>query len=70
MRILRSYDKGETVSIEIMRKQKRLTVAWKVPSREERSFRLHEERHHEPEEQSGMRGRVLRLRHRLHLQRV
>jgi len=70
MRILRSYDKGETVSIEIMRKQKRLTVAWKVPSREERSFRLHQERHHEPEEQSEMRGRLLRLRHRLHLQRV
>ncbi len=34
MRILRSYDVGETVSVEIMRKQKRLTVAWKVPERE------------------------------------
>ena len=35
MRILRSYDAGETVSIEIMRKQKRLTLAWKVPERED-----------------------------------
>jgi len=69
MRILRSYDKGETVSIEIMRKQKRLTVAWKVPPREDRSFRRHPGRE-EHEEQSGMPGRVLRLRHRLHLARV
>jgi PDZ domain len=51
MRILRSYEKGETVSIEIMRKQKRQTVAWKVPSREDRWFRRHEER----EEQSSLR---------------
>jgi S1-C subfamily serine protease len=35
MRILRSYDVGETVSIEIMRKQKRVTLAWKVPERED-----------------------------------
>jgi PDZ domain len=51
MRILRSYEKGETVSIEIMRKQKRLTVAWKIPSREDRMFRTHGER----EEQSSLR---------------
>lgn len=56
MRILRSYERGETVSIEIMRKQKRMTVAWKVPSREDRSFQRHEER----EEQSGWRPRVRR----------
>lgn len=35
MRILRSYDMGETVSVEIMRKQKRLTLSWKVPERED-----------------------------------
>ncbi len=57
MRILRSYDQGETVSIEIMRKQKRLTVSWKVPSREDRWFRAHEER----EEQSSLR-RMLHAR--------
>ena len=64
MRILRSYERGETVSIEIMRKQKRMAVAWKVPSREDRSFQRHEER----EEQSGWRR--LRLRRHPHLQRA
>src|SRR5439155_1476044 len=44
MRILRSYEKGETVSIEILRTQKRLTVAWKVPEREDRFMRMHQER--------------------------
>ncbi len=66
MRILRSYEKGETVSIEIMRKQKRLTVAWKVPSDQDRSFRRRQERE-EREEQSEWR---LQLRHRLHVQRA
>jgi S1-C subfamily serine protease len=61
MRILRSYDKGETVSIEIMRKQKRLTVAWKVPSREDRSLHRHEQR----EEQSGWRRQPWRHRGRV-----
>jgi len=36
MRILRSYDSGETVSIEVLRKQKRTTIGWKVPESEER----------------------------------
>ncbi|HYK10277.1 MAG TPA: PDZ domain-containing protein [Gemmatimonadales bacterium] len=36
MRILRSYDSGETVNIEIMRHQKRQTISWKVPNPEER----------------------------------
>ena len=36
MRILRSYDTGETVNIEIMRHQKRQTISWKVPNPEER----------------------------------
>jgi len=35
MRILRSYDVGESVQIEIMRHQKRQTVTWKVPNPEE-----------------------------------
>src|SRR5438552_14642496 len=39
MRILRSYEAGETVSIELMRKQKRMTVAWKVPEPEARHMR-------------------------------
>jgi hypothetical protein len=36
MRILRSYDSGETVSIEVLRKQKRTTLTWKVPESEQR----------------------------------
>ncbi len=39
MRILRSYESGETVSIEVLRKQKRTTLSWKVPESEER-FKL------------------------------
>lgn len=36
MRILRSYDVGETVSIEIMRHERRQTVSWIVPRPENR----------------------------------
>jgi S1-C subfamily serine protease len=36
MRILRSYEAGETVSIDLMRKQSRMTVTWKVPKAEYR----------------------------------
>ncbi len=66
MRILRSYEKGETVSIDILRKQKRSTVTWKVPSREDRFLRLHEGTD-DREEQSWMPRVKVR---RLHLQRV
>jgi hypothetical protein len=34
MRILRSYDVGENVSIEIMRHERRQTLSWTVPQRE------------------------------------
>ncbi|MGH7521149.1 MAG: PDZ domain-containing protein [Gemmatimonadales bacterium] len=40
MRILRSYDPGETVTIDVLRKQKRVTVSWKVPEHEDRYFRF------------------------------
>jgi S1-C subfamily serine protease len=33
-RILGSYDGGETAKLEILRRQKKLTVSWKVPERE------------------------------------
>lgn len=36
MRILRSYDTGETMSIEVLRKQKRTTLSWKVPESRDR----------------------------------
>jgi hypothetical protein len=52
MRILRSYDEGETVALDVMRKEKRLTLSWKVPARgERRMFRRHVGR----EEQSRFR---------------
>ncbi|HET8714161.1 MAG TPA: PDZ domain-containing protein [Gemmatimonadales bacterium] len=35
MRILRSYDPGETVTIEVLRKRQRVTVSYKVPERED-----------------------------------
>jgi predicted metalloprotease with PDZ domain len=31
MRILRSYEANETVALDVMRKQKRITVTWQVP---------------------------------------
>src|SRR5204862_157305 len=34
MRILHSYDTGESVSIEVMRHQRKLTLNWTVPSEE------------------------------------
>jgi S1-C subfamily serine protease len=44
MRILRSYEAGETVTIDVMRRQKRTTVTWVVPPQEaplRRLMRLH-----------------------------
>jgi S1-C subfamily serine protease len=38
MRILRSYDTGETVTMDVLRKQRHVNVTWKVPD-EERRFR-------------------------------
>ena len=46
MRILRSYDSGESVTLDVLRKQKHVTVTWKVPEKERRFFRtprMHEE---------------------------
>ena len=40
MRILRSYDTGETVTLDVLRKQKRVSVTWKVPENEGRFFHL------------------------------
>ena len=40
MRILRSYDTGETVSLEVLRKQKRVTLSWKVPESEDHYFKM------------------------------
>lgn len=38
MRILRSYDPGETVSLDVLRKQRRMTVTWKVPENDDNRY--------------------------------
>ncbi|HEX9611146.1 MAG TPA: PDZ domain-containing protein [Gemmatimonadales bacterium] len=40
MRILRSYDAGETVTIDVQRKQRRTTLTWKVPERTQERYRI------------------------------
>ena len=40
-RILRSYDSGETAKLEVMRKQKRITLSWAVPERKAREWDWH-----------------------------
>ena len=40
MRILGSYDEGEAVKIDVMRRQRRTTVTWTVPDREEMRTRV------------------------------
>lgn len=47
MRILRSYETGETVAIDIVRKQKRTSITWTVPEREDRIFRRYRHRERE-----------------------
>jgi len=66
MRILRSYEAGESVSIDILRKQKRMSLTWKVPEAREHRMR-HELERKMREEQSGLRRLLLR---RARLQRV
>jgi len=48
MRILRSYDTGETVTLDVLRKQRHVTVTWKVPDRERTIFRRTPGMHEEP----------------------
>src|SRR5258705_10733920 len=48
MRILRSYDVGETVTLDVLRKQKHVAVTWKVPDHENRKFRMAPRMHEEP----------------------
>lgn len=48
MRILRSYDPGESVTLDVLRKQKHVTVTWKVPEQERGMFRRTPRMHEEP----------------------
>jgi C-terminal processing protease CtpA/Prc len=48
MRILRSYDPGESVTLDVLRKQRHVNVAWKVPENDERHFRMMPRMREEP----------------------
>ena len=43
MKILRSYDPGDTVSISVLRKRNRVTVTWTVPDEEDHFFKVEPE---------------------------
>jgi PDZ domain-containing protein len=58
MRILRSYDTGETVSLDVLRKQKRVTLSWKVPASEDHYFKM------TPRARTRMREEPSRFRYR------
>jgi S1-C subfamily serine protease len=48
MRILRSYDTGETVTLDVLRKQKHITVRWKVPEENRKWFHVAPRAREEP----------------------
>jgi len=48
MRILRSYDPGDTVNIDVLRKQKRTTVKWAVPEADDHYFKMMPRMREEP----------------------
>jgi len=48
MRILRSYDVGESVTLDVLRKRSHVNVTWKVPDRERSFFRTGPRMREEP----------------------
>ncbi len=48
MRILRSYDPGESVTLDVLRKQRHVNLTWKVPENDERHFRMMPRMREEP----------------------
>src|SRR6266550_1368803 len=60
MRILRSYDTGETVTMDVLRKQKHVTVTWKVPNNEDRIYRNFAPRMHEDPSRYRVMPRIRR----------
>jgi S1-C subfamily serine protease len=52
MKILGTYESGDSVAISILRKQKRVTVTWVVPNEEDRYYRMMPRMREEP---SGFR---------------
>ena len=62
MRILRSYDTGETVALDVLRKQKHVNVSWKVPDNEKRIFRNFTPRAHEEPSRFRVRPQGWKIR--------
>lgn len=48
MRILGSYDAGESVTLDVLRKQKHVSVTWKVPDADEQHYRMMPRMREEP----------------------
>ena len=48
MRILGSYDEGESVTMDVLRQKKHVSVTWKVPNREDRMYRTYPRMREEP----------------------
>ena len=48
MRILRSYDPGDTVSVNVLRKKKPITVTWVVPEQEDHFYKMAPHMREEP----------------------
>lgn len=58
MRILRSYESGETVGIDVQRKQKRTTLSWKVPEADDHFKMMTPGARRQREEPSQYRYRI------------
>jgi C-terminal processing protease CtpA/Prc len=48
MKILRSYDPGDTVAINVLRKKKAQSVTWVVPEEQDHFYKMAPETHEEP----------------------
>jgi len=69
MRILRSYDTGETVTMDVLRKKGHVSVTWKVPD-EERRYRNLMPRMHEEPSLFRVAPRLLKLRNMIRTSRA
>ncbi len=62
MRILRSYDAGESVTMDVLRKQKHVNVTWKVPDEGDRYYYNVRPRMREQPSWFRARPRMMRIR--------
>lgn len=71
MRILRSYDVGETVTLDVLRKRSHVNVTWKVPNHERSFFKTAPRMREEPSWFRVMpKGSAIRIRNVLRNSRV